>query len=484
MSFESKKIIGSSLFWSHLGSWIKHLWLFIGMFLIWWVCTWWIIRSISYFSTTWLWTSLGLSTSNKNNLWTWSYSSTASSSRIINTLIVWVGWKWHRGAYNTDTLIIASYNPRTKQVNLISLPRDLYLSIDKWYYGRINSILDYYMTQKDHSLEQSLSILSQKVGNLIWQDIPYYAMIDFGWFEKLIDQLWWIQVEVPEELYDTSFPIDDFNYGTLHIDAGKQLMNGNTALNYARSRHSTSDFDRSRRQQIIIKSLMNKLFSFSSLTNIKSLYKTFGSMVITNVTLGDITQYARYIGRVNNINSVVFQSDCPENINQMKHGCILYSPPREQFGWAAVLLPLWATSTSISNYKRLFSFVHRIIGYPFGDFQHISLWVYNGIDKNSISWSIAGFASKLWVELVRNWAYVEYIWNNPIKHEQTMIVFWSWWLATKTKVAYTAFLEDILDSWPIRIIDSDEGLSFFSGGVDTWINTTLLIGTERGRTMK
>jgi anionic cell wall polymer biosynthesis LytR-Cps2A-Psr (LCP) family protein len=55
----------------------------------------------------------------------------------------------------------------------------------------------------------------------------------------------------------------------LQIDEGKQIMDGNTALNYARSRHSTSDFDRSRRQQIVIKALLNKLLSFGSLTKLK-----------------------------------------------------------------------------------------------------------------------------------------------------------------------------------------------------------------------
>lgn len=179
-------------------------------------------------------------------------------------------------------MIVVSYNKNTKQVNMISLPRDLYINIDKGYYGRINSVLDYYMSQKNFSTAESLDMLKAKVGNLIGQDISYYGMIDFKGFEHVIDTLGGVEVDVPEELYDPSFPIDNFNYGVLSIASGKQIMDGNTALNYARSRHSTSDFDRSRRQQIIIKALLNKLLSFNSITKIKSLYGDFNETVKMN----------------------------------------------------------------------------------------------------------------------------------------------------------------------------------------------------------
>ncbi|MBP7007703.1 LCP family protein [Patescibacteria group bacterium] len=98
-------------------------------------------------------------------------------------------------------------------------------------------------------------------------------------------------MDVPEELYDPTFPVDDFTYGTLHINSGRQTMDGHTALNYARSRHSTSDFDRSARQQIIIKSVLQKLLSFGSLSKIKKLYSNVSSTVTTNIGINDILKY-------------------------------------------------------------------------------------------------------------------------------------------------------------------------------------------------
>ena len=91
-----------------------------------------------------------------------------------------------------------------------------------------------------------------------------------------------VSVNVPETLIDPTFPIDNFNYGTLRINSGQQIMNGEKALSYARSRHSTSDFDRSRRQQIIIKAVLNKLLSLGSLSKIKPLYNDFQATVTTN----------------------------------------------------------------------------------------------------------------------------------------------------------------------------------------------------------
>lgn len=473
MVFESKKIIeNTQSITQHTGSLLKNIFLFVGMFavgvllVIWW---------IQWYSYVWkiIWISGSMdiiSQSTKVESFTeWV------QWKIVNALVVGVGGKGHRGAYNTDTMIVVSYNPRTKQLNMISIPRDLYVNIDKWYYGRINSILDYYLSQKKLSLNESLVMLKQKVWNLIGQDITYYGMIDFKWFEHVIDTLGGVEVDVPETLYDPSFPVDDFNYGTLQIDEGKQIMDGNTALNYARSRHSTSDFDRSRRQQIVIKALLNKLLSFGSLTKLKWLFTDFQNTVTTNVGFSDVAKYVSYVTKISSLNTVVFQSDCPETINQMKHGCVLYSPPRESFGGAAVLLPIGATPKSISDYSELFKFVNRVIYFPFGDFNTVNLAIYNGVDKNAVTKNIAWFSSSLGVDLIRNGINISDVGNNIIKHDKTMILQFSWTLSQKQFASYVTTIEDILDIGPIDIIDSSKMSSVFSGEIASWTTAMLLL---------
>jgi anionic cell wall polymer biosynthesis LytR-Cps2A-Psr (LCP) family protein len=76
-------------------------------------------------------------------------------------------------------MIVASYNPRNKDVTMISIPRDLYVKIDEGYYGRINSILQYYLNSRSMSMTGAMEQLKTKVGDIIGQDITYYGLIDF-----------------------------------------------------------------------------------------------------------------------------------------------------------------------------------------------------------------------------------------------------------------------------------------------------------------
>lgn len=402
-----------------------------------------------------------------------------SNTKIVNALIVGVGGEWHRGSYNTDTMIVASYNPRNKDVTMISIPRDLYVKIDEGYYGRINSILQYYLNSRSMSMTGAMEQLKTKVGDIIGQDITYYGLIDFKWFEHIIDTLGGVNVNVPETLIDPSFPIDNFNYGTLRINSGQQIMNGEKALSYARSRHSTSDFDRSRRQQIIIKAVINKLLSLGSLSKIKPLYNDFQATVTTNAGLNDIIKYLPVISKLGEITTVVFQSDCPENLNQMQHGCVLYSPGREAFGGAAVLLPMGATAKSVTNYTQLFRFVNRAIQYPFGDFDKIQLGIYNGIDKNLTTRNISGIGTKLGVELIRNGLNIQTVENNNIKHTNNMLILLTGGLLPSKQLAqYTALMQDVLNIGDIQIVGVDQLANNFSGTIETGVNMMFLVGSN------
>ncbi len=474
MTFESKKIIEHSEGTATGKTIARNIFQVIGMFCLWMGLVLWGIQAYTFFEehapSRWM---NKLRDSTKTTL----EKKDEQLTSIVNGLIVWVGGAGHRGAYNTDTMIVVSYNPTTKQLNLISLPRDLYVQIDWSYYGRINSILDYHLAKKDSSLSGALEKLSERVGNLIGQDIHYYGLIDFQGFEKVIDTLGGLKVNVPEALYDPTFPIDDFNYGVLSIDSGTQMMDGNTALNYARSRHSTSDFDRSKRQQIIIHSLIDKLLSFQSLSKVRTLYDNFKDTVLTNADITDILKYLPYISKIRSMNNVVFQSDCPENLNQMKPGCVLYSPGREAFGGAAVLLPRGATPQHVSNYVQLFQFVNRIIYHPYGDYKNINLGIYNSIDTDRITKPIWGFASQLWVELVRNNLKVNYVGNNNIKLDTNAIILHTG-MKEKSFVEYVALLEEILDIGDIQILPASQLPLVYSGKSLTWIDMVLLIGNR------
>ncbi len=104
-------------------------------------------------------------------------------------------------------------------------------------------------------------------------------------------------MNVEEDLVDKEYPDNNWGYMTFSIKKGQQTLDGATALKYARSRHSTSDFDRSHRQQLVIKAIKDKLFSLDILTSptkIKSLYYAIVSHIKTDLTMGQLASLALF----------------------------------------------------------------------------------------------------------------------------------------------------------------------------------------------
>jgi len=157
--------------------------------------------------------------------------------------------------------MVASFNPKLGATTMISVPRDLYVyDTGDGIMGRINEIFSIGVSSKRDFANGAL-LLSGMLEQILGIKINYYATVDFGGFKDIIDTLGGITVDVPESFSDSTYPTKDNGYMTVSFTSGIQNMNGETALEYARSRHSTSDFSRSLRQQIIIKAIIDKIKS-------------------------------------------------------------------------------------------------------------------------------------------------------------------------------------------------------------------------------
>lgn len=216
----------------------------------------------------------------------------------INILLLGMGGEGHDGAYLTDTIMLASLKPSTKQVALVSVPRDLTAPASGW--KKINSVNAYAEQQVPGSGSEATT---KAINEILQTPITYYIRIDFAGFERMIDEIGGVEINVENTFDDYTYPIegqeDNPNYYSrfehLHFDAGLQKMNGSSALKYARSRHAYgpegSDFARARRQQLLLEAVKEKLLSRQTLLNpviLGKLISEFNQDVSTNLGTWEI----------------------------------------------------------------------------------------------------------------------------------------------------------------------------------------------------
>ncbi|MDD5291097.1 MAG: LCP family protein [Patescibacteria group bacterium] len=215
----------------------------------------------------------------------------------INLLLLGMGGKNHDGGYLTDTVMLASLEPSTKKVALLSIPRDLTIPMEGLGWRKINNVNAYAEAKTPGSGGVAIS---QALSDVLETPVDYFIRLDFEGFVNIINELGGIDVYVDNTLDDPSYPIMgmeeaepyEARFEHLHIPAGWQKMDGELALKYVRSRHAGgaegSDFARARRQQKVIEAAKNKflskntLFRPSIITNILS---EFDEHLSTNVKI-------------------------------------------------------------------------------------------------------------------------------------------------------------------------------------------------------
>jgi polyisoprenyl-teichoic acid--peptidoglycan teichoic acid transferase len=230
----------------------------------------------------------------------------------INIVLLGIGGGGHDGGNLTDTIMLASMQPSTKKVALLSIPRDLVVKVEGLGWQKINAVNAFAEARKEGSGGEAVSQVLQDILEI---PIHYYIRIDFEGFVNIIDYLGGVEVEVENTLSDYRYPIpgreDHENYYSrfehLYIEKGVQKMDGSLALKYARSRHAQgvegSDFARSRRQQKIIKAVQDKLVSFENLfrpSMISSIVSEFNKNVSFNIKIWEALKIWQIFKDINN----------------------------------------------------------------------------------------------------------------------------------------------------------------------------------------
>ena len=186
----------------------------------------------------------------------------------------------------TDTIMIASVNPSLKTITFLSVPRDFYVNGRK-----INEVYNRY------GVEKLIDVLWKITG----VKIDKYVVVDLQSFISAVDTLGGLDIHVPEDLYDPMYPGPNYTYTVFSIGKGQHQMNGTTALKYARSRKTTSDFDRAERQQQILEAFRSKLLALNLLNDINKAIK-IGKQILADMdtdldafeTVGWLDKYQDY----------------------------------------------------------------------------------------------------------------------------------------------------------------------------------------------
>jgi len=197
----------------------------------------------------------------------------------VNFLLLGIpGDESYDGPALTDTVMLVNYQPERGQVAAFSLPRDLYVNVAGYGKTKLNSVFSI----GEVKFNDGAGTLANMVADITGLPIHYFVKVDFAGFEKFIDLLGGVEIDVEEDLYDPAYPDGNFGYELLQIKAGHQFMDGKLALKYVRSRSTTSDFDRALRQQHMIEAVKTKAESLGLLDKLSKIFDVY-SLLRENV---------------------------------------------------------------------------------------------------------------------------------------------------------------------------------------------------------
>ena len=229
----------------------------------------------------------------------------------LNILLIGSDQRPREGTYNTDTMIVVSIDPQTNQVAMFQLPRDAVgvpvpaNAQRVWgstYGGKINSWFTANRNMSNlwpgNSRTRGYNALKAILGNLYGLNVQYFVEVNFQGFRKVVDTLGGVNINVQVPVSDDRFPGEDNWWRRLYIPAGPQHMTGEQALMYARSRHTTNDFDRGRRQQRVLLSIRQQADINAIFANVDDLASALKQSVRTDIPPN---MYAKLLGLASRI---------------------------------------------------------------------------------------------------------------------------------------------------------------------------------------
>lgn len=250
-------------------------------------------------------------------------------------LLLGYGGANHEGGFLTDSIVVAKIRPRDEEVDLISVPRDLWVKIpindEETVDKKINEAFSIGMNDKKYPNKkveftgkaEGGELAKKVISEVLGFKIDYFASIGFDGFIKIIDNLGGIDIKVVRTFDDPKYPIeanikdtcgktdeevtaltatmsgekleDQFpcRYENLHFNRGWQHMNGATALKFARSRHSPTnggDFNRAERQKLVINAVKDRVINIDFIPKIIPTFNILSRYIMTDIDFATMNE--------------------------------------------------------------------------------------------------------------------------------------------------------------------------------------------------
>ena len=190
----------------------------------------------------------------------------------------------------TDTIIVATLDPVAKTAGMISLPRDLWVSIPGYGNERINASFELGEQEKRGG---GAELTRKTVEELLGVPVHHYALIGFAGFQKLVDEVGGVIVDVERPIKDNEYPDANYSLRRIFFQPGLQRLDGESALWYVRTRHADSDFGRARRQQQFLMGLRRQALQLNLLPKAPSILAALSDTIKTDLRPTEILGLAR-----------------------------------------------------------------------------------------------------------------------------------------------------------------------------------------------
>ncbi|WP_051914086.1 LCP family protein [Thermorudis peleae] len=215
-----------------------------------------------------------------------------NGTQRINILLLGVDQRQgtpDEGPPRSDTIIIVSIDPVAKDVAMLSIPRDLLVTIPGFGRDKINAAYPLGATSQYTGPGLVRATIEYNFGI----PIHYFAEVDFQGFIKIVDTLGGVTIDVPAPIKDDEYPGAGNNYTRIYFSTGLQHMDGATTLQYARTRHDDNDFARGLRQQQVLRALRDQAIQLNLITKAPTLLNQLADTVRTDLSPTDILALAK-----------------------------------------------------------------------------------------------------------------------------------------------------------------------------------------------